>query len=144
VVARHTQPDGFWKRLEARNQNRLANFVRPQLQPDEQIVAILSRLFERLSQGGPSGPMAAVVTNQRLIVIRLGTMTERPKKILVAHSRDGLKVEWIRYAHAETGPYFRGGGWMGKLSVAGSAGSNELWVGGVRLDQAEAIAKALE
>jgi hypothetical protein len=136
---------GFWKRLEARRQNRLADFVRPHHQPDERIVAIHPMLFERFTGGGTAGFVAVVVTNQRLIVIRRGTMTGRPKKILVAYPLDGLKVEWNRNARTIPGPYFRRiDEWAGKLNVTGPFGSKELWAGGRRQDQAEAIVKTLE
>jgi hypothetical protein len=135
-------PLGPWKRLEARRQNRIATFIRPLLQPDEQIVAILSVLFQRLSSGGASKPVAVVVTNQRLVVIRVGGMR---KKVLVSYPRDGLKVEWSRNAAPIPGPYFRRAEeWAGKLTVSGSFSSTELWAGGWRQDPAETIAKMLE
>jgi hypothetical protein len=131
------------KRREARRQNRLANFVRPHVQSDEQIVAILSRLFERLSGADARGLVAVVVTNQRLIVIRLGAMTERPKKMLVTHPRDGLKVDWKPNARYTPAADLKAGCW-GKLSVTSSLGSNELWAGSWWQNPADAIVKTLE
>jgi hypothetical protein len=85
-------------KAEARRQNRLADFMRPHLGPDEHVVAIFSRLVERLSRWGASGVVAVLVTNQRVFVIGVGSVTSRPKKILATYSRDGLKVESNRTA----------------------------------------------
>src|SRR5262245_4266787 len=78
------------RRLEARRQRRLANFVRCELQPDEHIVAILSRSSEFPSRA--RGTVALVVTNHRLFEIRVGAMTARPKAILATYDRTGVTV----------------------------------------------------
>ena len=134
------------KRKEARRQSRLASFVRPHLQPDEQIVTILSTSSERLSGArdtNVSGPVALVLTNQRLLVVRPGAVTGRPKKILGTHSRDGLKVDWKPNARCTPPSDYKAGCW-GRLRVSSSFGSNELWVGSWWQNPADAIVKALE
>jgi hypothetical protein len=116
-----------WKRLEARRQNRLAEFVRPRLDPDEQIIAILSRVYERMTSWGGFGVLAVVVTSQRLFVIRPANMILlRSTKIVVTYSRDSVNAKWNHDARSVSSQ--GGTHWFGKLSLTGSLGATELWV----------------
>jgi hypothetical protein len=130
---------GRLKNSEARRQNRLANFMHPRIQSDEQIVAMLSVLEERPKYW--TNQVAVVVTNQRLVVIRLG-LSGRPKKILVTYPSDALKMEVRRGAKRIRDQY--GGYSLGRVSINGSFGATEFWARGWMQDQAEAVAKALE
>jgi hypothetical protein len=134
-----------WKRSEARRQNRLAEFVRPHVDPDEHIIAILSRVYERVTSWGWSGVVALVVTRQRLFVVRPANMILlRSTKILVTYPRDGVTAEWTpdaRIASAGQWGTYR----FGKLRLADSLGAKELWVGRRwRQDHATRIALLLK
>jgi len=116
-------------RLEERSQKRRADFVRPHLHSDEQIVAILSGLYRWPIRLARFAAVALVVTTQRLFVIRQGNMMLlRLTKILGTYPRDGLKVEWDRYARGVSTPYDHYS--YGKLSIIGSFGAKEWWVSG--------------
>jgi len=116
------------KRGEVRRQNRIADFVRPQLQPGEQIVAILSRLYGRLERyEGTVGtdPLAVAITTQRLIVLGLrdpGWSRQRPKKILETYPRDSLTVEWDRYPR-----YQQGESRFGELRIGREPDTRIVW-----------------
>jgi hypothetical protein len=131
------------KSFEARRQNRLAEFVRPHLDPNEHIIAILSRVFERLTSSVWRGVVAVVVTSQRLFVVR-NMILLGPTKILVAYPRGGVTVEWNPDAGSLSTQY-GGTYWFGKLCLAGSLGAKELWVGRRwRQDHAARIALLLK
>ncbi len=130
------------KSFEARRQNRLAEFVRPKLDPNEYIIAILSVVCERLTSSVWRGVVAVVVTSQRLFVVR-NMILLRPTKILAAYPRGGVTVEWNPDAGSVSSQY--GTYWFGRLRLAGSLGAKELWVGRRwRQDHAARIALLLK
>jgi hypothetical protein len=115
--------------LEARRQKRLADFVRPHLQTDEEIVAILSGLYPWPTSWGRFAAVALAVTSHRLILIRQRNMILlRSTKILGTYPRDGLKVEWNRDARVISSLYREYT--YGRLSVIGSFSEKEWWAGG--------------
>ena len=130
------------RKAEARRQSRLVGFLRPHLQPDERIVTVFSQLTERLS-GWRAGLVALVVTNQRLLVIRLGGMSSRPKEILVTLPSDGLTFESNPNERKVRGAQY-GWVWYGKLTVTGFFGAKEFWVGEGMRDCVHGTAKMLE
>jgi hypothetical protein len=130
------------KSFEARRQNRLAEFVRPHLDPNEHIIEILSRVFERLTTSAWRGVVAVVVTSQRLFVVRNMVLLRR-MKILVTYPRGGVTVEWNPDAGSLSTQYRTF--WFGRLRLAGSVGPQELWVGRRwRQDHAASIALLLK
>jgi hypothetical protein len=134
-------------RLEASSQKRLAALVRPHLHPDEAIVAILSGLYQLPTWLARFAPEALAVTSQRLFVIQQGNIISlRSMKILGISHRDGLKVEWDRFARVVSGGFYHSDDYIyGKLSVLGSFGAKEWWVGGNwRLHRVATIAMTLK
>jgi hypothetical protein len=126
------------RRLEARCQRRLANFVRCKLQPDEQIVAILSRSSEFPSRA--RGTVALVLTSHRLFELRVGAMTARPRAILATYARTDVTVEWVPDP-TPSGQYTIP---SGKLSVTGPFGTRNWWAQDWRQFHASAVAIALD
>jgi hypothetical protein len=119
-------------RSEARCQRRLVNFVRPQLQSDEDIVAILSR--------SSPGNVALVVTNHRLFEIGVGPWLSRPKEILATYPSAGVTVEWVPDTTRQTeynSP-------AGRLSVTGPFGTRDWHAHGWHQFHASAVALALD
>jgi hypothetical protein len=112
----------WMRKAEVRRQNKLADFVRADLGRDEHISAIFPGLAERVSGWGESRLVAVVVTNQRLVVIRLGQMLVRPTKILATYSHDGLKAEFDRTARRFPAQW--GQVWYGKLTLTGPSVRN--------------------
>lgn len=121
-------------------QQRLINFVTPQLEANEQVVAILTRAYHSVNPWMPLGPTAVVATNRRVFAIRLRRISSRPKATLATYARDGVTIEWIRNAitfrSQSGGPVV-----WDMLSIRGSFGMKEFWVGNQA--HAEAVAKAL-
>jgi hypothetical protein len=134
----------FVRDVEARRQRRLANLVRSELQIDEEIIAILTSLFDDVSGWIPGWTRLAVVaTRSQLFVIRLRRMTGRPRSVVGVYPRTSLHVEWTRNVAAMPGKYDTR--WFGRLKITNSFGAKEFLVpGDWRQDHAEAVAKALD
>jgi hypothetical protein len=116
----------WMRKAEVRYQSRVADFVRAHLGRDEYINAIFPVLAEHVSGWGESGLVAVAVTNQRLVVIRLGQMLQRPKKILATYSHNGLKAELNRTARRVPDQWGRV--WYGELTLTGNFGTRRFWV----------------
>jgi hypothetical protein len=124
---------------EARRRKRLARFVSAQLQPNEQIVAILSLAFQQKTYETVSEPAAVVVTDYRVFVIRLSGWDWRPNEILEKHPADGVEpnctYDAFRTSQGQAG---------GRLSLAGPFGLRIFWTDARTQYVAADVAKALE
>src|SRR5262249_11550234 len=105
----------------------LFDYVRPHLESDEKLVAVLVRSYRSVSHLLALGSRAIVATNRRLFAIQLQRITRRPKTILDVYARDSITIKWTPNAFTSGSEYW-GRQFWDLLTVTGSFGTNEFWV----------------